>query len=751
MKLISKLLKSSDFCGNTITLEHKNKQAFKTIQGGIFSLIIVIVSLVCFYIFGKEVYQRKKPNINSSKTKLDTSDVVLDYNPFLFSLMLNNSSVTNINQYISITSHLQYVNFNGDISYIDDYISIKECNVSSFEYYKKNLSFDRTYYCPEFNKTTVSNELNDLNSSSLVFEITKCSMETEKSKRNINTNIDSNVDCASDIANQFNNLQLYLTLVNSYLNALDNSIPIQYKEYTQIISLSNSLHKDLEIELSNNTFTSDEGWLFENLHTYYYFKYEKIKIQSSISSAYDNNKVTIALSSLTTVSITKRDYTKLTDLLAKLGGIINVLYLSVGFLSSGIVRFEYLKYVFLTLCQIQDSGVGVIYSNYREYESFKLNNSNFNINSNTDYQGSKFNNNCRLGGIRENLESDNRILINNSYFNNESSLNITSKNIHKAKTSNNNLLKVVRFNPVMNKELISRNDLFNNNNDNKLNNNLFISAKVINSNNNNNNNFNKFSNNNIPVVKSNTADNYKYNSNNLSNSMKRSSFNNKKNEDVYNSNNSQSFISNKSDISKNNNLGNISNICNSNNEVYLYNDHRNVDTVNKVDSKSKNNGNSRVVSRKSTSKEGNLNNANNANTNNNNNFKYSYFRKSFEHQTSFNNQNIKNNIIDNDNKINNTSNKKNTAKINILDNNFYSDIENISYSIKEISYFSYFINTLLCNKSKNKLIKKSLDIAGNSLDLKRFLYFIIESFEKNNQSNVKIKDFISEFDEKILL
>lgn len=719
----SSFLSKIDFCGQTITLEHNKSNIFKTKQGGVMSFCIVLTFIIITFIFGKEIYQRSKPNINSSTTKLETSDIKLDGQPFLFSLLLNNTNVKDLSQFLTISATLEYTNKNGETNYTYNYLPVSICDITKYKYYEKNSSADRTYYCPEFSNTIISNEINDLNSTNLSFLIEKC--DSKEKNNNCYTNIDQ----------EFNNLQLYLTVVNNYLNSLSYDNFLVQKEYTQMISLSNSILKEIEIEMSNNSFTTDNDWLFDSPEVYNYISIDKFKFQSSSIRIENQKKAYISLSSMTTVSNVKRDYLKLTDVIAKIGGIINVIYILCQFLFSGVFRFEYLKHVFLSLNEIQQmkiinksfkqerkntsgffkDGSNRIVNQY-EFNDLSLNRKNqrnesshFQLSINRNKENDEFfnqvhNDNKELDCIDniKNINKDVNILQNeeiclNKNFNTNNNL-LYIKEINNKSSNNDKINCLSRSNKEINHYAIYRS-----------NNSSIIYDDII-----------------KPAVKSSTVNNIK--SNNIGDN--KSNYDNKacilplsNNSGILDKLSSlKSFLEeSKNNIEKNTKIiqknidkNNFSNPVNNQNNDNLY--------------KIKYTNNSPIIPIKNTNiKMSDKTIPVSSFVNKNyidNDFSYSNMNlvgvNNYKNYNSYvcNNGNI--NMNNNIKEIEGIAKKSND--MNKLNNKF----SNFSVSIQEISYSSYICSILCCNKLKKDVINKSLGVAADSLNINMFLYFILD-------------------------
>lgn len=800
-RYISNKITKIDIIGPSINLEHENKSTFKSYEGGCISIFILICFAVFIFVFGQEIYQRRNPNVTASSSKLQYSDIILDSIPFLFSLKLNDNDVNDINTYITLSTRIIYIDKYGHPTYTDNPINIEICDLDLYDYYNnitdtdssenndidnssssskegdeddkrylamsenynnlnnnknvikktnykrdRNLSFtDRVYYCPRFNNTIISNEVDTVNSTTLEFIVSKC-LITDKNKK-----------CKSRTDN-FSDLTLYLTVVNNFLNPLLKENAKIEKEYIQPISLSDKLYKEMIIELSKNTFTSDQGWLFESKVEIFYVNFERFKIQSSVIENDDLTKLSIKLSSLTSIANTERSYLKAQDLLAKIGGIMNVVYYLISFLSQSVIRFNYLKYVFLKVWDINESSIGFnkksmncLVNNKHLSCACKINNNYgiLNNNSSNNRNHNTLSNNCCKTPIK-NINSSNFHQINNDFnqphtnihADNSSNMKISSNinNISNIIDNNNSGIKIEVNSNIKDNENKScfypklstfKNNIYSNNanssymevsnldksNDviynnsiveNKFLNNNKVSTFVI-------NNVSSNSNNNVSYISNGSLINYSssYSSNNeihtkLNKVNTELLENNRLNKDNQ-IDNSDSIVDNKENLEKlrNDDQKNESNLILKDNLSIKKNDDVNVYEINELKRDSS--------SVSSTSNKDNIGNCDALPQQSNNNIVV-------------NNKNIVNNEAKEDdryyaNLVKNQfarhleSNKSNISR----NNNNYESMLLHKETIMETSYFKYLINYYLCKKTKLKIIKKCLNTSQYYLDLDNYL------------------------------
>ena len=62
------------------------------------------------------------------------------------------------------------------------------------------------------------------------------------------------------------NFGMLVTIINSYVESDDYQVPIKYYVTNLTYQASRGLCKKIFVSLTNNTFSSDNGWLLEDLN-----------------------------------------------------------------------------------------------------------------------------------------------------------------------------------------------------------------------------------------------------------------------------------------------------------------------------------------------------------------------------------------------------------------------------------------------------------------------------------------------------
>lgn len=309
---ITRLLKIFDIYSQKYTMKINGQQRFKTLSGGIISLISIILLVLIFIKFGANFYLRINPNINTLISNFQN-----EFDSFQYSNKFNRVVIS-----IQPNMTLDYDFKVNEEPFID-------CNMKEIKNIK-DYSYGKRYLCSDFQfKDTV---------------YIRKKQNTAGGSMNFLDNM-----------LKLDDFTLFLTSIFPYKDDYENF----FHEKTEIIS-------DAKIRLGySNIYTiyfnkyflkDDKGWLLESYEEKLYFGLNSISFQGSYSSA--QSMVTIKLVLLNETYFYYRTYEKLQDLLARIGGLMKV----ISFIA---MNLNYL----LTVYSID---MMFILSSFKFYESFEL-------------------------------------------------------------------------------------------------------------------------------------------------------------------------------------------------------------------------------------------------------------------------------------------------------------------------------------------------------------------------------------------
>ena len=336
--MFSSIIKKCDFIGVSPRIFYKGHFRYKTISGGLLSIMIasfvLSISIYFIHIFLSKksftIYENTVTITNPKKIwkKQDLSINVLDK---YFNRIENSSKIFSI--YANIWSDLRYYE-NGELKSKTEIkeVPIELCNISSFEEQKslwKDEKLINESFC--FSKESIDNKINstgsygDTNYTGIVFWISLC---TNNSNKN---------DCYpfEESKKILDNVFIYVKILDYYFdhNIMGNNI-IPYIK-SDLIQASASIYKREWFLFQEVEYITDEGEIFSE------DKKNNIQIFSSFYNSVDNREnptidysfFALSLNMEGNKKIIKRKYYKVQNLLADINGFFQMIYFTLSMLN----------------------------------------------------------------------------------------------------------------------------------------------------------------------------------------------------------------------------------------------------------------------------------------------------------------------------------------------------------------------------------------------------------------------------------
>jgi hypothetical protein len=253
------MLASLDILGPKIKFYVKERNQFKTKFGGILTVIYGFISLFLVYIFGRDIVEKKFPNVTLNKVMDSSMSYNLTFNNFAFALFnqLDSSPVTELErkffQYLSI-----FTVKNGTTT--EDKIFFEKCSKTHLDRIYRELKTDRnSYYCfPEGKTITLKGIYGQGDYVATRLNVDYC---TEKNS--------NRTDCYNKnrTISTYANLQMHVIFDDIYSDSFNYTDPYSRTFYkAQIITNANTFSRQM-IYFKNIQFITDKGWLSEDKYS----------------------------------------------------------------------------------------------------------------------------------------------------------------------------------------------------------------------------------------------------------------------------------------------------------------------------------------------------------------------------------------------------------------------------------------------------------------------------------------------------
>eukprot|EP00340_Litonotus_pictus_P012269 CAMPEP_0170536052 /NCGR_PEP_ID=MMETSP0209-20121228/101936_1 /TAXON_ID=665100 ORGANISM="Litonotus pictus, Strain P1" /NCGR_SAMPLE_ID=MMETSP0209 /ASSEMBLY_ACC=CAM_ASM_000301 /LENGTH=487 /DNA_ID=CAMNT_0010837379 /DNA_START=111 /DNA_END=1574 /DNA_ORIENTATION=- len=305
------------------------------------TLLLIIAVSVLGFLFGQEIYIRAIPNASTSVEKLSYSRIEKSELPFMLAFVdVKGKNIPNILQYIEVeTVSLTTIDSVASVKYSsgvhkcleEDFIVQKEIMK---EFLEEKRASNETLWCLNKNDLFFQNTVGSHNSTFVNIEIIKCSLPSNRTKH-----------CPADteaVTRQFWGKFYFL---NSYLNPLDYTKPLNYYMDTFPLQFSSNFLKRSFLKFQKNVLFSDIGWILDHKVESSHIMLQNTREDISFSTT-NNHLYWITLESPFFRTKVERHYMKVQELLAKIGGLFNAMFILLNVLLYNYVRFKYAMSVF---------------------------------------------------------------------------------------------------------------------------------------------------------------------------------------------------------------------------------------------------------------------------------------------------------------------------------------------------------------------------------------------------------------------
>jgi hypothetical protein len=337
--LIQKLILNCDLLGSQLEFKIDGKTRFKTLPGGIVSILLCIFCLVCVFLFGQDIVLKQKPLsrfskiYNQNEVKLKDFPVVFFFNDF------NGKAIDNLFSYIKLEPvyyELDWDEVNQKNIIGLSTLFVEKCNSTHFGNYTDMFTNPankvpyKDSYCVnprkikradgtiEEKEIIIKNEHATFPSKFVQFRVRLCINETDDYQCAPKDKYDA-------LLNQMFALPYYL---NNFVDVNNNTHP----NLPFITNLAQGLNKGFTkanyMKIKNTFVNTDTGFIFEDKATKQFYQVEENR--SDILN-YPNIILNFYLNGSSITDNYYRQYIKVQDIIAYIGGIVKVLFTLSGF------------------------------------------------------------------------------------------------------------------------------------------------------------------------------------------------------------------------------------------------------------------------------------------------------------------------------------------------------------------------------------------------------------------------------------
>jgi hypothetical protein len=517
MNNIIKIISSFDTYGTLFNFTINRELKFKTLTGGIITVLTFLFIFYTCYLFGQDFFFRRNPKTSmeeiipfeNGRIKISNKNLTIAWrieDAYRRPIKISQDLLFPVITYVS------YSDFGRNIvqNPIKKNIPIKKCNEV------KNINeYD---FMIEDGVSLNSLKTNDWNCIDFDFDIFHLGGKTKTSAHeffelSLNTcEINNNQKICVDI-NQLEKFldHKYISILypKSHISFTDTEEPFKVFYYNHVTHLNLNFVKKDSLVLNEEIFSDDKSWIFDSVMNYtglsfkylknmYYFR-DKSYYTNSTDDVYDENKIFYSFSFYLDKNHFKyfRSFMKFQDLLAIVGGFVKIVQLIISHIYNKYNKFSRDKFLINFLFENGNKNVNLFNNNkslYFVYSSGTNQNdcnspvnksitkSNLNNTKNNKTRKSinpnlvrifdnfpKKNSNSNYNNLKNKFIKENKMNSNlknnrtkyNNFFNN---LHLSNNNLSHISTNNNNIKG--QFSNFKNVEI--QNHFNNSNNDSKI-------------------------------------------------------------------------------------------------------------------------------------------------------------------------------------------------------------------------------------------------------------------------------------------
>jgi hypothetical protein len=360
---------SLDMFGEPPTFYIEGNKSNKTIIGGVLTMIVYIFSIICCYLFGRELWLKKNPNTNM-KNIFDPSPFGVTYfKDFEFFIGIEETFSGQFNTFIDERIYSLSLTLNtfknGSWEYRD--INLENCKNNSFTPEKYVLFKDYVYennWCVSKNQTIPLEELkvNGLfgkeNSNFMFFNFIKCSNSTSNNK------------CApkEEIEKYLNSTYISIYYIDNFIDTKNFQQPLYNTITDKFFSSSINSQTQVNLLLQNIEFESDIGFMIEDMDTINGFQTQDFTIEKEFTSRGDIF-TSVAIQFVANKWQYNRKYYKIQDLSAQVGGLVKFFSIIVSLCLNIFNKNSFNQLIFRKVIYGDDDCENISDSNYKNSNS----------------------------------------------------------------------------------------------------------------------------------------------------------------------------------------------------------------------------------------------------------------------------------------------------------------------------------------------------------------------------------------------
>ena len=337
--LVMRKLRKIDFFGKLLTFNENDSEKYHTFFGLFLSVVTIATCVVIGFLFGQEIYKRETPFVNSSLDFINPQESLVNLKdmPMFFNFVdMYGNAYSNPEDYFTFFIETVLTDENFNVQYMDPTFGLTPCKLDLFDeehhqYLKDVFVEGNLFFCFEYKDT--SQAKNIMGSPDAVLNIlnfAKCNPNTKT--------------CADDLDTILTDFYISFYYLESYFDQKNYKNSHQRYLNSKIFKASNGLYRRQNIKFQHHELITDKGWIIEDIQTESLITFESIitdvNFASEAEGIYKNLLLDLAFTSSLVKPIVSRNYLKVQELLARIGGFFNACLVIFTIISADYIEFS---------------------------------------------------------------------------------------------------------------------------------------------------------------------------------------------------------------------------------------------------------------------------------------------------------------------------------------------------------------------------------------------------------------------------
>jgi hypothetical protein len=353
------MFKIIDLIGPEPKLTIENKYNYNSNFGGLMTLLMILIFIVAFIGFGIDIIQKVKPRVTFNRIKNPRlPEFNLTDDNFFFTLydQASDNPIPNIKRMFFV--YYDYLSFDGNMTNSHKLKNpFYSCPKNTIDKWKSFLAYDPSgYYClPENEKILMKGTYSTGVSKLLRVMVDYCKNNTDPNKGLVRTDCYTKRETQTLLMNK--RIQMNYIIKDSVINIFNFSFPASNVILSDKVNTDPYTWSRLSIFLKEIQINTDKGFFIKDVETQYATGIDSTKFESFYTPETDtvfSNRLIFS----DWMETYERDYIKVQDVFAMMGGFVNFSLIIIKFLNSYITSTQIVDIFNKSYCYINNERIG---------------------------------------------------------------------------------------------------------------------------------------------------------------------------------------------------------------------------------------------------------------------------------------------------------------------------------------------------------------------------------------------------------